>query len=428
MDKTLVIQNGTLIDGTGSSPVANKALVISGNRIRSVGALPAGLDTREPKVTTIDATGQWILPGLIDAHCHLSYGYPQLPGEGRGRGITRPELMVLKAGRSVQKVLRAGFTGVSCPGGTWFTDLGVRDAIRLGVMEGPRLHCAGRMIITYGSIEDDEPSWVGTPDHGVGMMCNSVDEMVTEVRRQAKHGVNFIKMADSRSGDVQTIARDEIAAVVLEAHRRKIRVAIHSRGAGSTRAAAEAGVDWIIHADLATEADLEAVARRTIPIIPTMTFLATVVEASGRYGQEVIQMDVTRMKRHFEGLIGVVALARKMGIRILAGTDTGNNTFMPYGEMHAKELEIFVRYCDFTPMEAIVTGTRENAFAIGLEGEVGLLQPGKLADVVVWNKDPLADISVLQSPANIAHVIKDGRIVVREPQSAETLEFQHELA
>jgi imidazolonepropionase-like amidohydrolase len=428
MDKTLVIQNGTLIDGTGSSPVANKALVISGNRIRSVGALPAGLDTRERKVTTIDATGQWILPGLIDAHCHLSYGYPLLPGEGRGRGITRPELMVLKAGRSVQKVLRAGFTGVSCPGGTWFTDLGVRDAIRLGVMEGPRLHCAGRMIITYGSIEDDEPSWVGTPDHGVGMMCNSVDEMVTEVRRQAKHGVNFIKMADSRSGDVQTIARDEIAAVVLEAHRRKIRVAIHSRGAGSTRAAAEAGVDWIIHADLATEADLEAVARRTIPIIPTMTFLATVVEASGRYGQEVIQMDVTRMKRHFEGLIGVVALARKMGIRILAGTDTGNNTFMPYGEMHAKELEIFVRYCDFTPMEAIVTGTRENAFAIGLEGEVGLLQPGKLADVVVWNKDPLADISVLQSPANIAHVIKDGRIVVREPQSAETLEFQHELA
>src|SRR3954471_1973938 len=241
MDKTLVILNGTLIDGTGSAPVANKALVISGNRVRGVGALPAGVDTRDRNVTTIDASGQWILPGLIDAHCHLSYGYPQLPGEGRGRGITRPELMVLKAGRSVQKVLHAGFTGISCPGGSWFTDVGVRDAIRLGVMEGPRVHCAGRMIITYGSIEDDEPSWVGTPDHGLGVMCNTVDEMVTEVRRQAKHGVNFIKMADSRSGDVQTIARDEIAAVVQEAHRRKMRVAIHSRGAGSTRAAAEGG-------------------------------------------------------------------------------------------------------------------------------------------------------------------------------------------
>src|SRR5438270_11365725 len=140
------------------------------------------------------------------------------------------------------------------------------------------------MLITYGSIEDDEPSWVGTPEHGIGVLCNSAAEMVTEVRRQCKHGVNFIKMADSRSGDVQTLAKEEIAAVVQEAHRRNVRVAIHSRGAGSTRAAAEAGVDWIVHADLATEADLEAIARAGIPIVPTMTFLATVVDAGGRYG------------------------------------------------------------------------------------------------------------------------------------------------
>jgi imidazolonepropionase-like amidohydrolase len=427
-DKTLIILNGTLVDGSGAPPAPNKALVITGNRIRSVGPLPPGLDVRDRNVTTIDASGQWLLPGLIDAHCHLSYGYPHLPGEGRGRGITRPELMVLKAARSVQQVLRAGYTGISCPGGTWFTDVGVRDAIRLGVMEGPRVHCAGRMIITYGSIEDDEPSWVGTPEHGIGVMCNSATEMVTEVRRQAKHGVDFIKMADSRSGDVQTIAGEEIAAVVQEAHRRKLRVAVHSRGAGSTRAAAEAGVDWIIHADLATEADLEAVAKKAIPIIPTMTFLATVVEASGRYGQEVIQLDVTRMKRHFDGLIRVVALARKMGIRILAGSDTGNNTFMPYGEMHAKELEIFVRHCGYSAMEAIVTATRENAFALGLEGGVGVLQAGKLADVVVWKKDPLADIRVLQSAANVAHVIKDGRLVTPEPRDAEVLEFRQARA
>src|SRR5206468_1273967 len=188
---------------------------------------------------------------------------------GKGRGRTRPELGVLKAARSAQRVLRSGVTSICVPGGTWFTDVGVRDAIKLGVLEGPRIHCAGRMLITYGSIEDDEPSWVGTPEHGVGVLCNSAAEMVTEVRRQLKHGVNFIKMADSRSGDVQTLAQEEIAAVVQEAHRRNARVTIHSRGAGSTRAAAEAGVDWIIHADLATEADLEAVARAGIPIVPT---------------------------------------------------------------------------------------------------------------------------------------------------------------
>ena len=410
--KLLVIVNGTLIDGTGRAPSANEALVIEGDRIRSVGPLPAGIDLRDDThVEVIDAAGRFIMPGLIDAHTHLSYGYPVIRGEGRGRGPTRPELGVLKAARSAQRVLRAGVTSISVPGGTWFTDVGVRDAIRLGVLEGPRISCAGRMIITYGSIEDDEPSWVGTPDHGVGVLCNSAAEMVTEVRRQCKHGVNFVKMADSRSGEAQTLAREEIAAVVDEAHRRHVRVAIHSRGAGSTRAAAEAGVDWIIHADLASEADLDAVALAGIPILPTMTFLAMVLEASGRYGQDVIQMDVSRMKRHFDGLIRVVERARRLGITILCGTDTGNNAFMPFGELHAKELEIFVTYCGFTPMDAIVAATKDNAFAVGLPDDLGVLQPGRLADVLILTRDPLADVRVLQGGTHLADVIKDGKRV-----------------
>ena len=406
---TLVIQNGTLIDGSGQAPVANDALVIRGNRISSVGPLPADVRLEDRDVEVIDATGQWILPGLIDAHVHLSYGYPQIEGEGKGRGTTRPELGVLKAARSAQQVLRSGVTSICVPGGTWFTDVGVRDAIRLGVMEGPRVHCAGRMIITYGSIEDDEPSWVGTPEHGVGVLCNTADEMVTEVRRQCKHGVNFIKLADSRSGDIQTLSTEEISAVVQEAHRRNARVTIHSRGAGSTRAAAEAGVDWIMHADLATEADLEAVAEAGIPITPTMTFLAMVVEAGDRYGQDVIQLDVSRMKRHLESVVRVVEQARRLGIKILCGTDTGNNFFMPYGELHAKEIEILVRYCGFTPLEAITAATRDNALAVGLQNEVGVLEAGRLADVIIVQADPLADIRVLQGGRNLAAVIKNGK-------------------
>lgn len=410
----LVIAGGTLIDGRGRPPVANQALVIEGDRIRSVGALPAGLDLRDPHVEVVDAAGRFVMPGLIDAHTHLSYGYPVIPGEGRGRGPTRPELSVLKAARSAQRTLRAGVTSLAVPGGTWFTDVGVRDAVRLGVMEGPRIHCAGRMIITYGSIEDDEPSWVGTPDHGVGVLCNTAGEMVTEVRRQAKHGVDFVKLADSRSGETQTLAREEIAAVVDEAHRRRIRVAIHSRGAGSTRAAAEAGVDWIIHADLAEEADLVAVAEAGIPILPTMTFLAMVLEASGRYGQEMIQMDVGRMKRHFDRLIRVVERARRLGITILAGTDTGNNVFMPFGELHAKELEIFVTYCGFTPMEAICAATRDNAFAMGLPDDLGVLEAGRLADVLVLDRDPLADIRVLQGGRHVTAIVKAGKRIDRD--------------
>src|SRR6202163_2279784 len=285
--KTLVVRNGTLIDGSGEPLVRNDAIVISGNRIKSLGALPPDVQIEDHRrVQLIDAGGQWIMPGLIDAHCHVSYGYPLIKGEGKGKGTTRPEFSTLKSARSAQKVLRSGVTSISVPGGTWFTDVGVRDAIRLGLMEGPRMFVAGRMIVTYGCIEDDEPSWEGTPDHSIGKLCNTADEMVTEVRRQGKHGVNFIKMADSRGGESQMLAKDEIAAVVAEAHRRNLRVGILSRGAGSTRAAAEAGVDWIVHADLAAEADLDAVAKAGIPILPTATFLWQVLEEGQRVGPE----------------------------------------------------------------------------------------------------------------------------------------------
>src|SRR5579871_5775387 len=290
---TIVIRNGTLIDGSGAAARRNDTIVVEGNRIKSIGALPPeiALDDRR-NVAVIDAAGQWIMPGLIDAHCHVSYGYPTVKGEGKGRGTTRPEFSTLKAARSVQKVLRSGVTGLSVPGGTWFTDVGVRDAIRLGLMEGPRMFVAGRMIVTYGCIEDDEPSWEGTPEHSIGKLCNSADEMVEEVRRQGKHGVNFIKMADSRSGESQMISGEEMKAVVGEAHRRNLRVAIHSRGAGSTRAAAEAGVDWIIHADLATDSDLEAVAKAGMPILPTATFLSVVIALAEKVGPEKVQLDI----------------------------------------------------------------------------------------------------------------------------------------
>jgi imidazolonepropionase-like amidohydrolase len=410
--RTIVIRNGTLIDGSGARARRNEAVVIEGNRIKSVGALPPDIDLEDRrKVAAIDAGGQWIMPGLIDAHCHVSYGYPTVRGEGKGRGTTRPEFSTLKAAHSVQRVLRSGVTSISVPGGTWFTDVGVRDAIRLGLMEGPRMYVAGRMIVTYGCIEDDEPSWEGTPDHSIGKLCNTADEMVTEVRRQGKHGVNFIKMADSRSGESQMLAKEEIAMVVGEAHRRNLRVGIHSRGAGSTRAAAEAGVDWIIHADLATDRDLEAVAKAGKPIIPTATFLAMVVELGSRVGAEQVQLDIDRMKRHFDLLCALMHKARKLGIKLLVGTDTGNNTFMPYGELHAKELEIFVKYGGFSPLEAIVAATRDNAFAVGLEGQVGEIEPGRLADIIVLDRDPLADITVLQGGKHLAWVIKDGKVI-----------------
>jgi imidazolonepropionase-like amidohydrolase len=150
-----------------------------------------------------------------------------------------------------------------------------------------------------------------------------------------------------------------------------------------------------------------------------MTFLAMVLEAGGRYGQDVIQMDVGRMKRHFDRLIRVVEQARSRGITILCGTDTGNNFFMPFGAYHAKELEIFVTYCGFSAMEAIVAATRDNAFAVGLPDDVGVLEAGRLADIIILDRDPLADIRVLQGGQHLACIIKDGKVMNRGVQPPE---------
>jgi len=428
-NKAIVIRNGTLIDSNGGPPVDNDAIVVEGNRITSVGPVPGGMNLEDPdKVRVIDASGQWIMPGLIDAHCHLSFGQPVMPGLSIARGSTSPEFNTIRAAINAQKVLRAGVTSLSIPGGTWFTDVALREAINAGLIEGPRIYCAGRFIVTYGSIGDYEPSWVGTPEHTLGTLANSVPEMITEVRRQTKHGVDFIKMADSTWGDNQTISQEELTAVVEEAHRRNARIAIHSRGSDSTRAAARAGVDWIMHADLATEADLYAVAENGVRIMPTMTFLERAAEVGGDYGRGPAELDL--IKRNLEGAAEMLQTARNLGVKVMAGTDSGNSPVMPYGELHANEADIFVRYGGYAPMEAILACTRDNAYAVGLEDQVGVIGPGKLADIIILDQDPLADIRVLQGGRHLTTIIKDGKTVDLDGQSPEeraTLTFQQGL-
>ena len=184
---------------------------------------------------------------------------------------------------------------------------------------------------------------------------------------------------------------------------------IHSRGAGSTKAAALAGVDWIMHADLATEGDLYAVAEAGARIMPTMTFLFEALAVGKERGRSDDELDLIR--RNAESAMQVLATARNLGVKVLCGTDSGNSPVMPYGELHAHEAEVMVKYGGYTPMEAIVANTRDNAYAVGLEGELGTIQPGKLADLLILNADPLADIRVLQGGKHLATIIKDGRQV-----------------
>jgi imidazolonepropionase-like amidohydrolase len=408
----LLIKNGTLIDGSGGDPVPNTLVVVQGNRIIHIGPADSSIRPESPDDSVIDATGKFILPGLIDAHCHISLHQGALPGV---KYTSSAEFCTLWAAYAIGRVLRAGVTSIAVPGGKWFTDVTVREAVEGGLLEGPRMVVAGRALSNYGGIFDPDPypASEGTPADTAGVLCNTRDAFIRETRKQCKRGVDLIKIADSTWGDVQTVAEDEIAAVVDEAHRHNVKIAIHSRGSTSTRAAARAGVDLIYHGDLATEDDLDIIAKAGMPIAPVLTSPWIGVErgaAARGFGDRVRD----RLRMQLDTSFQMIRNARARGIPILSGSDTGNASAFAHGRWHGKEAELFVREIGMSPIEAILANTSGNAAVVNLAGEVGVVAPGKLADIVIWDSDPIADITVLQRPEEISTIVKDGRVIDRE--------------
>jgi imidazolonepropionase-like amidohydrolase len=400
-DDILVIKNGTLIDGTGARPRPNDRIVVRGGSIAEIG--PEAPIDQGSGAEFIDAGGRFILPGLIDGHVHLSMFQGTPPGIGFP---TSAEFCTLRAAQNLMPILRAGFTSVSVPGGKWFVDATLRDAVNTGVLQGPRIFCAGRALTPPGGIFDNRPSADDDlPADATGVLCRTVEDFVAETRRQCARGVDMIKIADSRWGDEQTLSREAIAAVVEEAHRHGAKVSIHSRGSGSTRDAALAGVDWIFHADLATEADLDAVAAAGIPIMPA--FAQGEIWAERAVGVAPAMRD--RLKTQLAVNVKAIAAAKARGIRLLVGTDSGNAAVMTPGKWHGYEAAFFVEHLGYTPLEAIVLQTRENALSVGLQGKLGTIEPGMIADIVILDANPSQNIAVLGDPAHVRAVIKGGK-------------------
>jgi imidazolonepropionase-like amidohydrolase len=173
-------------------------------------------------------------------------------------------------------------------------------------------------------------------------------------------------------------------------------------------------MDWILHADLATEVELEAVAAAGSRLMPTMTFLQHALEVGHQFGRGPRELDM--IKRNWDSGVRMLEQARALGITMMCGTDSGNSPLMPYGQLHAHEPEILVCYGGYTPMEAIVACTRNNAFAVGLENDLGVVEAGRLADLIILKRDPLADIRVLQGGQHLAMIIKDGNMVALDGQ------------
>lgn len=403
----LLIENGTVIDGTGTAAAA-AAVLVKGNTITAVGegasrdAVPRG-----ETLDVIDAAGKWVLPGLIDAHCHMTYGESR--SEEEIDLYTSPELRTLKAAWNAQKVLRAGITSISQPGGSYYIGVGLREAIREGIVLGPRMTSAGRYISTSNSLTDWYPDSVGVPEGSIGILANTLPEMISEVRHQVKNGVDLIKLADSPYGDYQAFTNDELKVLADLTHQLGKRITIHARGSAEVDAAVRAGFDWIMHGNVMSDETIGRLAESRIPLVPTLLLLANMADWGQLVGAPRPMAD--GMARMLEKTGDTLHRAHAAGVRFAVGTDSGFSV-SPYGEWHARELELLVTYAGLSPLEAISAGTQGGATMIGLDGKLGIIAPGMLADLIVVDGDPVADIRVLQDKRRIEAVIKDGRRVI----------------
>ena len=407
MTRWAFITGAKVIDGTGAEPVEDCSVLVKDDRIAAVGPdvtadhVPSG-----ESITRLDATGKTVMPGLIDGHCHTSFGAARTQEEQCM--YTSVEIRTLRSASNVRRVLRAGVTSVSDPGGSYFIAVGLREGIKEGLVVGPRITCSGRFISTSNGIGSFYPSSVGVPDGSVGVEANTPDEMLQEVRFQIKNGVDHIKIGDTVYGDGEAFSPEEIALMADTAHRLGKRVTMHARGSNNVAAAVAAGLDWIMHGNTMTDEVIEDLAASKIPLCPTLALLANLADFGGVVGVPQNKRDT--YQRLLDNSAETFHRAKKAGVTFISGTDTGFAA-TPYGDWHARELELLMTYAGLTPLEAIKAGTSDCAITMGPDHNGGSIEVGKDADLLIVDGDPIANIKVLQDKQNIETILLGGEIV-----------------
>jgi imidazolonepropionase-like amidohydrolase len=412
--KPYLIEKGRLFSALDES-CADAAVAVDGD-IVATGA--AALDWAEGRndVVRIDASGMTVMPGLIDSHCHISFDEPHSNDELFFH--RREGLAAIVAAHNVRKVLRAGVTSLFDADTIFNVSLDIRDAIEAGLIEGPRMTCGGNALFT--SVGGTAGLLV--PDEGaIGYLkvTRTRDEIVTEIRQQAKRGVDWIKIhvtglipRQRAAGEIQVWNMDELKLAADTAHELGIPIVGHCRNASSTRDAARAGFDMILHATFMDEEALSAVVEARVPIVPTLTFQAVLADHGHRVGASAFLQDL--FAREIVDSSRQLRRAYDEGVPLLCGTETGFS-ITPYGEWHWRELQVFVDNIGLTPAQALICATREGARALRREGQLGIVEAGKPADLIVVDGDPTKDVTVLGRPGAIRHLFKAG-----EPVDLET--------
>jgi len=401
--RSLAVINALLWDGTGRDPEARRLIEVREGRIARIGPLEGSAPPRDLPV--LDADGRFVMPGLLDCHVHLIYCRFGSLSEIDQWPL---EYHTLRAAENAATILSYGYTTVRDVGTRGAIASAVRDAIDHGLVTGPRVLASGPIICSEGGHADSTPPWMRN-EVSLAVTVNGVDEVRKAVRTQAKQGVDNIKVGITGAEaspyvttEQTAFSPEELNALVDEARRFGKTVACHAQSYLGARMAVAAGVTTIEHG---TRMDDETIARLAAAedtyLVPTLCTIYSFLDLSKN------KKAVDEMRINEPIWLDSLRRARAAGVKIAAGSDLGNRYLQ--GEQ-AIELELLVKQ-GFPPQEALLAATRTAARAMHVADRVGTLEPGKCADLLVLNANPLADIGILRRRAQIHRVVKGGLVL-----------------
>lgn len=420
----ITFTNVRILDGTGEQPYTGE-VTVEGNRIRRVSRAGGGYRWSPGGGQRIDGRGATLMPGLIDAHLHLSWN--------NAPGIDPIQMMpveehVLSTIEMAKVVLDAGFTaGRGAAAAKPRLDVVVRDAIVAGRFPGPRYTAAGPEITTLGGLGDAAPPHIPHEGLNLGLVVSGPEQVRRTVRELIKYGVDTIKLNLSgeeitATGAEETpMAEEEIAMAVSEARRRNKSLAAHARSAESIKQCVRFGIEYIYHASFAdTEAlDMLEANKDKHFVAPGLAWLINTARNAGEWGIEPGTPVTIAYERELERAVATMQEMHRRGIRVLIGGDYGF-AWTPMGT-NAKDFQYFVEMVGMSPMEAIQAGTRYGGEIMGMGGELGLVREGFLADLILVDGDPSVDVRVLQDQARLLAIMKDGRFHKAPESTAMTM-------
>jgi imidazolonepropionase-like amidohydrolase len=414
-----VIKCGTLFTGANLEATPNQSILVDNGVVTEVGDT-ADLARRHADAQLMDFSAYFVMPGLCDYHTHLAYGNAKTEED---IDIYAPvEFRALRGLFMAQKTLNAGVTSLCNPGGPSRVGVSIRDAINAGMFDGPRITTTGAYLTSHQGLTDWYPTWIGQPETSIGHLVRNPFEAIEEIRGQVKDGVDAIKIAmdgtqmhtlqDKGAGLIAAFDQEETMRMAKETRRLGRRSIAHARGREAILYSARSGIDVIFHASWIDDEGIEAALANHSALCPSLTLLVNNYEFS-QPTDAASRGWADWCKYEAEIAFRNLARAHKAGVPILCGSETGF-AMTPYGEWHAKELEIMVRYIGLSTAEALRSATALTGAYMADGGKTGTIAPGRNCDLVVVDGNPLRDVTHLLDAQRIHCVIVGGRPMTQQ--------------